>query len=100
MPSTDRAVAAVLRSVPGRSWVPSLKCWGLPLTRTSTTFLEHRLPVLHIPQGVYDALDEKERRMARAQAAVVNMEMPVKGTPYAHQKAAFAKAMILMGVVQ
>lgn len=90
-----------LKSAPGRMFDRSLKAYLVPCDTTSMEYLVVRFADAVIADEVHDALAAKAMRLERAAGIRdgVNWDrtrkMPVKGSPFDHQFAAFDMAMEL-----
>lgn len=97
------AGTAYLKMIPGRTWNAALKRWELPLTAATLAHIARAFPTILIDDAVHQRIDAAQRRLAVAQQARETSwggkgDMPVNGTPFAHQRAAYEVGLILLGV--
>jgi len=98
----DATLRHFLAAVPGRVWDRRASGWRLPLSRSTVELLQQRLPSTRIPDEALTALACREEALKRAQRvkdAPPVVSMPVRVQPYAHQEAAYAVALELLGAV-
>jgi len=100
--SKDPRFRAHVRLIPGAAFDLSKRVWRVPLSVSSIQKIKQYFPEEYIPTEVIAGVDKKRNMLAQA-SLLKDMSfsgkgtMPVKGTPFAHQRVAYEVGMALLG---